>query len=521
MKKGAYAILLLLVLGGAYFLGAWSTGRSAPTQSTIAARKILYYVDPMHPAYKSDKPGIAPDCGMELVPVYEDGSMGGATGNPGMSPGTVNVSSERQQLIGVRVAIVKSAPAQHTLRVLGRVAPDETRIYRVNSATDGWVKEILPFTTGSLVQADELLATFYSPAFFSGIKAYLYGMRSLDRFTASRKETKEQLELTGDNIEGYRNTLRNLGMTDHQLDEIAQTRQTPDTIEIRAPAAGFILARNISPGQRFEKGTELYRIADLATVWIVAETYETEASSFKPGMQVRVTAPHVNKTFSARVAKVPPRFDPASRTLQVRLEADNPGLLLRPDMFVDVELPVKLAPTMTVPADAVVDSGVKTIVYVDKGNGVFEPRKVETGWRAGDQVEIVKGLMVGEKIVVSGTFLIDSESRMKAAAAGIYGETSEDPVCGMEVDQTKAKAAARMSDFRGQSYYFCSDECKVAFDKEPMRYTAKVSKEAATEAGKRLEHVQWADSQEKPHTDAAHQGRAHPTANPASGVSHR
>ena len=143
------------------------------------------------------------------------------------------------------------------------------------------------------------------------------------------------------------------------------------------------------------------------------------------------------------------------------------------------------------------------VVYVDKAGGVFEPRKAETGWRAGDQAEIVKGLMPGEKIVVSGTFLIDSESRMKAAAAGIYGETSEDPVCGMEVDHSTAKAAGRMSDFRGQSYYFGSDECKVAFDKEPMRYAAKVSKGAVTEAGKRLEHAQWADRQEKAHTDAA------------------
>ena len=108
------------------------------------ARKILYYVDPMHPAYKSDKPGIAPDCGMELVPVYEDGSMGGAGGAAGMPPGTVNVSPEKQQLIGVKVATVEKAPGTHTLRVLGRVVPDETRLYRINSATDGWVKKILP-----------------------------------------------------------------------------------------------------------------------------------------------------------------------------------------------------------------------------------------------------------------------------------------------------------------------------------------------------------------------------------------
>ena len=163
-------------------------------------------------------------------------------------------------------------------------------------------------------------------------------------FEKSGKETKEQLEQTGANIESYRNSLRNLGMTEHQMDEIMRTRQSADNVEIRAPEAGFILTRNLTLGERFQRGTELYRIADLSKVWIVVDTFETEASSFKPGMPVRVSAPNLKKTFSARVAQVPPRFDPVSRTLQVRLEADNPGLLLRPDMFVDVELSSSTSP---------------------------------------------------------------------------------------------------------------------------------------------------------------------------------
>ncbi len=501
MKKTVYAILLLLVVGGAFLLGTWSVQHGVAPKSTVAGRTVLYYEDPMHPAYRSDKPGIAPDCGMELVPVYEDGS----TGDPGSMtsdpPGTVSVSPEKQQLIGVRVATVQKVLGRHTLRVLGRVVPDETRIYRINSATDGWVKKMPAVTTGSLVGKDELLATFYAPEFLSAMRAYLYGLRSLDRFEASSKETKDQIELTSANIDSYRNGLRNLGMTEHQMDDIQRTRQPAENIEIRAPEAGFILAKNLTLGERFLRGTELYRIADLSQVWIVAETYETEASSFKPGTQVRVAAPQLRKTFSARVAQVPPRFDPASRTLQVRLEADNPGLLLRPDMFVDVELPITLPPAIAVPADALVDSGVKKTVFVDKGNGVFEPRKVETGWRAGDQVEIVKGLMAGERIVVSGTFLLDSESRMKAAAAGATGHMHEghshpaeatvkdgmavvarglttaiDPICGMDVDIQKASAAGRTSVFQGKSYYFCSDDCKVTFDKDPKRYTGASAK---------------------------------------------
>ena len=189
-------------------------------------------------------------------------------------------------------------------------------------------------------------------------------------------------------------------------------------------------------------------------------------------------------------------------------------------MFVDLEVPVTRPLAIVVPVDAVVDSGVKKTVYVDKGDGVFEPRKVETGWRAGDQVEIVKGLMPGEKIVVSGTFLIDSESRMKAAAAGIYGATSECPVCGMEVDQNKAKAAGLTSEFRGQIYYFCADEDKVKFDKEPTKYSGNGGKDAITEAGKRLGNVQREGGKAKDQ-ESAHAGHIHTPTPPVSKSSFR
>jgi RND family efflux transporter MFP subunit len=383
------------------------------------------------------------------------------------------VSPEKQQLIGVKVATVEKAPWTPTLRVLGRVAPDENRVYRIISATDGWVKKILPVTTGSLVKEDELLATFFSPEFFSGIKAYLFGLRSLDRFEASRKETKEQIEQTGANIENYRNALRNLGMTEHQLDEIMRTRQGADNIEVRAPAAGFILARNLSPGQRFEKGTELFRIADLSKVWILADMFENEAQYLPQGKSAKVSLLHQKKIFQAKVSGVLPQFDEATRTLKVRLEADNPDYTLRPNMFVDIELPISLPPAIAVPADAVLDSGLKKTVFVDHGKGSFEAREVETGWRIGNRVEIIKGLNPGEQVVLSGNFLIDSETRLELAAAGMVGTLSKDPVCGGDVSITKAEKAGRKSTYQGKVYYFTSDECKEQFDKNPARYMKK------------------------------------------------
>jgi RND family efflux transporter MFP subunit len=452
MKKIILTFFLLALLGGSFLLGSWYSRQGTEKVNPSRAKP------PVVATGKEPSTQTHTNTGID-------------SSSP--TPVTVSVSSEKQQLIGVKVATVEKAPWTPTLRVLGRVAPDENRIYRIISATDGWVKKILPVTTGSLVKEDELLATFFSPEFFSGIKAYLFGLRSLDRFEASRKETKEQIEQTGANIENYRNALRNLGMTEHQLDEIMRTRQGADNIEVRAPAAGFILARNLSPGQRFEKGTELFRIADLSKVWILADMFENEAQYLPHGKSAKVSLPHQKKIFQAKVSGVLPQFDEATRTLKVRLEADNLDYTLRPNMFVDVELPLRVPPAIAIPADAVLDSGLKKTVFVDHGKGIFEPREVETGWRIGNRVEIIKGLKPGEQIVLSGNFLIDSETRLELAAAGMVGTLSRDPVCGTDVSVSKAEKAGRKVKFGNVIYYFCSDECKEQFNRNPARYVRK------------------------------------------------
>ncbi len=277
MKKIVYAALIAILVAGSFLVGAWYAKRDPAGDITGGARGVPYSVDPVNPTHTSDKAGLPP-YGMKIESGHADEKTPGkAEGlSPSFPSATVRISPEKQQLIGVKIATVEKAPSSHTLRVLGRIVLDETRIYRLNSATDGWVKKILPVTTGSLVKKEELLATFYAPEFSSALKAFIYGMRSLDRFEKSGRETKEQLEQTGSNIEGYRNSLRNLGMTEHQLNEIMHTRHSPDNIEIRAPGPGFIVARNLSLGQRFDKGTELYRIADLSHIWILELTFTKE-----------------------------------------------------------------------------------------------------------------------------------------------------------------------------------------------------------------------------------------------------
>ena len=509
MKRVALAVLVLLVIAGSFVAGSLSTRRAADQHAALGARKVLYYVDPMHPAYKSDKPGIAPDCGMELVPVYDDGSMGGSGGSPtALSPGTVTVSPEKQQLIGVRVGLVERSAATRAVRILGRVAVDENRLHRVVSSTEGWLRELHGATTGSLVRKDQVLSTFYNRELGGGLQALFFALNTLERYKAANAP-EDQLTSAGNQIRAAEANLMTIGMSETQIQELSRTRKPAREIEIRAPVTGFVLARNVFPNLRVDRNTELYRIADISQVWIVADLFENEAKYFRPGTVAQATVSGApGKVFQARVTDVLPQVDPATRTLRVRMETDNPENVLRPDMFADVELPVKFPPAIAVPIDAVVDSGVKKIVFIDRGNGVFEPRKVETGWRHGDQVEIVKGLMPGEKIVVSGTFLLDSESRMKAAAAGIYGETSVDPVCGMDVDQSRAKAAGRTAEFKGQTYYFCSDECKVSFDKTPTKYAGKSNPGAVTPAGKRLSEAQWEGGTAK-EKESAHVGHMH------------
>ena len=179
-------------------------------------------------------------------------------------------------------------------------------------------------------------------------------------------------------------------------------------------------------------------------------------------------------TGDATVSNAQPVFDEATRTLKVRVEADNPDFALKPGMFVDVDFEATFPRSVTVPTEAVLDSGLRKTVFVDRGNGYFEPRRVKTGWRVGDRVQILKGLMVGERVVIAGTFLIDSESRMKAASQGIFGPVAEDPICGMDVDEKRATAAGRKSDYKGTAYYFCSDGCKKQFDADPAKFAGAV-----------------------------------------------
>jgi membrane fusion protein, copper/silver efflux system len=341
------------------------------------------------------------------------------------APGIVKLTHDKQQLLGIQVSPVQKAEVTSSLRLLGRVAADETRMYRLNAGVDGYIRDVSGVTTGSQVKKDQRLASFSAPTALAVIQTYILNLDGVDRVKRSIAAGSVEAQASGaanSNIQQRLTQLRNLGMSVLQADEIAHTREIPESIYILSPVDGFVLARNVSPGQKFDRGAEWYRIADLRRVWVVADVFENDARYIRPGMSAQVTLRTQGKTLVARISDVLPEFDAATRTLKVRLEVDNPGYVLRPDMFVDIELPISLPPTIAVPADALLDSGLKRAVFVDRGEGAFEAREVETGWRLGDRVEIVKGLSPGERIVTSSTFLLESEQRMKwGAEAGGHG----------------------------------------------------------------------------------------------------
>jgi YHS domain-containing protein len=420
--------------------------------------------------------------------------------NPSSNPGAVKITPQRQQTIGIRVGTVERTSETQAMRTLGRIAPDENRLHRLIAASEGFIWDVHGITTGSLVQKDQLLATFYVNEFFGRQQQYFFGLDYQERAressgaqppggqppsapppgepTSSTKTPtpppyqfiKTDYRLTRDQVELARQELINLGVGEYQIREIERTRQYAKYVEIRSPAKGLVLARNVWPRQKFAQGTEFFTVADLSRVWIVADVFGQEARTIQPGMGAGITLPDQAQAFKARVSDILPQVDTASRTFKVRLETDNPGYVLRPGLFVEVEFSIAFPQALTIPADAILDSGLKKTVFVDRGNGFFEPREVETGWRAGNRVEVVKGLEEGERIVTSGTFLIDSESRLELAAAGMIGALSKDPVCGQDVSVNKAEKSGRKSASRGKTYYFCSGDCKTQFDKNPDQY---------------------------------------------------
>jgi Cu(I)/Ag(I) efflux system membrane fusion protein len=459
--KAIRTIGLLVVIAAAFAGGyVYKAIKGAPSGAAgKSERKVLYWVDPMHPAYKSDKPGIAPDCGMKLEPVYADGGAAVAPAGanrkvlyyrdpkdpnykaqqPGLNPetgsqldpvyvndistmevGTVQITPEKQQLIGVKYEQVEVGGGSRTIRAVGKVAIDETRIGHVHTKVEGWVDKVFVDFTGKLVEKGQALLTIYSPDMLASQRELLLAAKAKNIMqTSTLPGAYDQSESL---LQATRRRLELWDLSEAQIDQVLKTGEPIKNITLYSPMTGYITDRKAFPQVKVMPDTDLYTIVDLSHVWIMADVFEYEAPNIRVGQTARVSLQALpGRSFNARIDFLQPQVDPMTRTLKVRLNMDNPGLMLKPDMYADIEFVVNIPSRLTVPADAVLNAGERKTVFVDRGNGYFEPRQVKTGEREGDRIQILSGLSGGERVVTSGNFLIDSESQMKAAASGMGG----------------------------------------------------------------------------------------------------
>lgn len=380
--------------------------QSAPKPAPDPSRKILYYRNPMGLPDISKVPK-KDSMGMDYVPVYEGEDS---------ADGTVKLSPGKIQRTGV-----KSEPAERrTLHVLvkapGVIQLDERRISVIAMRSESFVEKIADVTTGSFVKAGQPLMQIYSSAISSAAAEYLSTINS---------KTTGTIEAFG---RGSRQRLVNLDVPEETIAEMDRTRTAPVRVQWRAPRDGIVLERNATEGMRANVGDVLFRIADISTVWALVDVAERDLGSLSVGQRVTIRArAFPDRALSGTIAVIYPQVNRDTRTTRLRVELANPDLKLLPDMYVDAEIDIAGdAPVLTIPTSAVLDSGSRRIVLIDKGDGRFEPRAVTLGRRGDDIVEVKDGVEDGEAVVTSANFLIDAESNLKAALKG-FAEAANTP----------------------------------------------------------------------------------------------
>ena len=395
---------------------------SAPAAGTVAAKPSepaaagprAEYTCPMHPAFVTTDPKArCPDCGMKLVPRSAD-----AEGNGGGVPGlaAVELSADRIQLIGMKTVVAAREPLPTSIRTPAFVTPTEGGVVSVTARYVGWIESTAVDETGRAVEKGEVLATVYSPELSSALQS----LTAAARWSARPNTGVQPVQTVQvDAAKDARLRAELLGISRQDVDAIAASGEVPSTVPIRSPVRGYVARKSAVRGLYVTPGSELFQISDLSTVWAVADVYEAEIGRVHLGQRAVLELPAwPGERFAGKVTFVSPALSSGSRTLQARIELKNPGLKLRPGMYGDVTLDLGELTAVTVPADAVVDTGELQYVFVSRGSGRFEPRRVRAGWRGGGRVAILDGIAEGERVVTTANFLLDSESRLRAGVEG-------------------------------------------------------------------------------------------------------
>jgi len=374
-----------------------------------SGRRVVAWIDPMYAQgpphlYKSNHPGIAPDCHMKLVPQYADEVPTGASTTSTVSGyAKVSLTPARQQIIGVKLAKAELRDLSRTTRTVGRVAVDERRLAQIHTKFEGFIDNLYVNFTGEAVHRGQPLFSIYSPDLLSTQQELIVAERSRAQFGSTLADAARRRLLLWD-------------ISPADIDRLVRSGQPQRDVIIRSPVDGVVLTKNAIQGARVMPSDTLYEIGDLSRVWVLADVYEFDLPYVRAGQTAQVTISSIpGRSWIGRVTFVSPTFDEKTRTAKVRLELANPGALLKPDMYADVMLQEPIGVGVAVPDSAVLQTGTRSIVFVDRGQGQFEPREVQSGARANGVIQIKTGVVPGETVVVDANFLMDSESRLKAA----------------------------------------------------------------------------------------------------------
>ncbi len=413
----AAVIIAAATAGAGYWFGRHKAGSeqsAAATNSTAGAnseRKLLYYRNPMGLPDTSPVPKKDP-MGMDYIAVYEGGKT------PGSSGTQISISTEKVQRLGVRTEAAKLRILDRTVRAAGRIEPDERRTYAIAPKFEGYVERLHVNATGQLIGKGQPLFEVYSPELVSAQREYAVAMQGVQAMNNAGSESQEAMKRLA---EASLTRLKNWDISEDQIKALSASGETKRTLTFRSPVSGIVTEKKALQGMRFTPGEALYQIADLSSIWVIADVFEQDIGLVKAGakVQIRINA-YPDKTFNGTLTYVYPTLTAETRTVPVRIELANPGNLLKPGMFAEVELPVGAkGSVLTVPTSAVIDSGTRRIVLVQSGEGKFEPREVKTGARSDQLVDVISGVMDGELVVVAANFLIDAESNLKAALGGM------------------------------------------------------------------------------------------------------
>jgi RND family efflux transporter MFP subunit len=385
-------------------------GHAVLAASSEPEKRILYWYDPMHPAYHSDKAGIAPDCGMALVPMYESKTPAEQAST---DAGFIHMPKSQQRALGVRLATVEEQNVSRTLRTSGVVTADETRIAHVHVKTAGWVEDVYANFVGQLVHKGQALFTVYSPDMVATQQEYLIARRGEQQLGSSKYD--EVAKSSQSLMESARERLKLWDLTDKQIANLDRTGEVSKTVTVYSPVSGFITDRKAFPHTSTSGDTELYTIADLSHVWVMADVFEADLPYVKVGQQAVIHFPYApGKAISGRVGYSYPVLDPQTHTAKIRIDVANPGMVLKPNMLADVELTINYGRHMVVPAEAVLNSGTMQTVFMARDDATFEPRMVTMGATVDGKTILISGVKKGETIVESGNFLLDSDTRLNA-----------------------------------------------------------------------------------------------------------